>query len=123
MILVDTSVWIDHLRTGVSALAEALETGTVMSHPFVVGELACGNLQNRAEVLQLLRELPGAPVATDAEARAFIEHHHLMGRGIGYIDVHLLAATTLAGESALWTRDRRLADVAAELGLATDEQA
>lgn len=122
MILVDTSVWIDHLRTGVSALADALEAGTVMGHPFVVGELACGNLQNRAEVLQLLRKLPEAPVATDAEARAFIEYHRLMGQGIGYIDVHLLAATALAGEAALWIQDRRLADVAAELGLATDEQ-
>lgn len=122
MILVDTSVWIDHFRSGVPALVDALGAGSVMSHAHVVGELACGNLQNRAEVLQLLQELQQAPIATDAEARAFIERHRLMGRGIGYIDVHLLAATALAGEVVLWSRDRRLARVAVELRLGIEKE-
>jgi hypothetical protein len=115
--LVDTSVWVDHLRSGVPALAAALDAGEVLMHPFVLGELACGNLKNRAEVLHLLRELPAVPVATDAEALAFIEHRALMGQGIGYIDVHLLAAVALAGTARLWTRDRRLAAVATSLKL------
>lgn len=86
-------------------------------HPFVVGELACGNLKNRREVLQLLRDLPSAPTITDPEALSFIERRALMGRGLGYIDVHLLASTALDGAARLWTRDRRLAAVAAELEL------
>jgi len=123
MILVDTSVWVDHLRAGVPALAAALEQGGVLTHPFVVGELACGKLKNRVEVLQLLGELPGVPVATDAEALDFIERRALMGRGIGYIDVHLLASVALAGSARLWTRDKRLAVVADDLELAHAEQA
>ena len=123
MILVDTSVWVDHLRRGTPALASALEEGRVLMHPLVLGELACGNLRNREEVLRLLGELPMAPAVTDAEARAFIERRALMGRGIGYLDVHLLAATVLAAPVRLWTRDRRLGAVAAELGLAFPETA
>ena len=122
MILVDTSVWVDHLRAGEPALAVALEQGAVLTHPFVVGELACGNLKNRSEVLQLLGDLPGAPMATDAEALDFIERRALMGRGIGYIDVHLLASVVLAGSARLWTRDQRLAAVAEDLKLAYEEQ-
>ena len=122
MILVDTSVWIDHLRTGEPALATALEGGRVMMHPFVLGELACGNLQNRREVLRLLNALPAAPTATDPEALDFIERRALMGRGLGYIDVHLLASTALAAAARMWTRDRRLAAVAAELELVFDEE-
>jgi predicted nucleic acid-binding protein len=122
MILVDTSVWVDHLREGAAALAAALEQGGVLMHPFVRGELACGNLKNRREVLRLLSELPGAPVATDAEALDFIERRAVMGRGIGYIDVHLLASVVLAGSARLWTRDRRLAAVAEDLKLAYAEQ-
>jgi predicted nucleic acid-binding protein len=118
MILVDTSVWIDHLRKGVPALVAALERGQVLIHSFVAGELACGNLKNRTEVLHLLGDLPAAPIVTDAEALAFIEHQHLMGRGIGYIDVHLLASAALAGSARLWTHDKRLAAVATGLGLA-----
>lgn len=121
MILIDTSVWIDHLRSGEPSLAAALEGGRVLMHPFVVGELACGNLKNRCEVLQLLRDLPSAPTITDPEALSFIERHALMGRGLGYIDVHLLASTTLDGAARLWTRDRRLAAVAAELELVFDQ--
>jgi hypothetical protein len=123
MILVDTSVWVDHLRGGLPALAAALEQGIVLTHPFVAGELACGNLKNRREVLRLLAELPGAPVATDAEALNFIESRALMGRGIGYIDVHLLASVVLEGSARLWTRDSRLATVAEKLKLVHVEQA
>ena len=121
MILVDTSVWVDHLRSGEPALVSALETGIVLTHPFVIGELACGNLKNRAEVIGLLQQLPAAPVATEAEALAFIDAQALMGRGIGYIDVHLLASAALAGDAGLWTRDRRLARVAGDVGLAFAE--
>lgn len=118
MILVDTSVWIDHLRQGDPALAALLEAGQVLVHPFVIGELACGNLANRGEVITLLQALPKAPVARDVEVLAFIESSRLMGRGIGYVDVHLLASTVLFGSATIWTRDRRLAGVASDLGLA-----
>lgn len=117
MILADTSVWIDHLRKSEPALIAALEAGQVLMHPLVVGELACGNLTNRVELLSLLRDLPPAPLATDAEALGFIDHHELMGRGIGYIDVHLLASVALAGPARLWARDKRLAIVADSLKL------
>ncbi|MBI2753130.1 MAG: type II toxin-antitoxin system VapC family toxin [Betaproteobacteria bacterium] len=123
MILVDTSVWVDHLRDGAPALAAALERGSVLMHPFVLGELACGNLKNRGEVLRLLGELPAAPMATDPEALDYIERRGLMGRGIGYLDVHLLASVALAGTARLWTRDKRLAAVAADLKLAYAERA
>jgi predicted nucleic acid-binding protein len=115
VILVDTSVWIDHLRSGDPMLAQALESGQVMMHPFVVGELACGNLEQRDEVLRLLGDLPAAPTATDSEVLDLIERRALMGRGIGYIDVHLLASTALAADARIWTRDRPLARAAAEL--------
>jgi predicted nucleic acid-binding protein len=122
VILVDTSVWIDHLRSGEPALATALEGGRVMMHPFVLGELACGNLENRSEVLKLMGDLPAAPTATDPEALGLIERRALMGQGIGYIDVHLLASTALADDARMWTRDRRLAAAAAELELAFEEE-
>lgn len=122
MILVDTSVWIDHLRSGEPTLAAALEGGQVMMHPFVIGELACGNLANRSEVLELLGDLPAAPTATNPETLNFIERRALMGRGIGYIDVHLLASAVLSGDGRLWTRDWRLAAAATELELAFDEE-
>ena len=122
MILVDTSVWIDHLRLGEPSLAAALEAGRVMMHPFVLGELACGNLANRSEVLELLGNLPAAPTATDPEAVDFIERRSLMGRGVGYIDVHLLASIALSGDGRLWTRDRRLAAAATDLELAFSEE-
>ena len=123
MMLVDTSVWVDHLRNGAPALAAALEQGSVLMHPFVLGELACGNLKNRGEVLRLLGDLPAAPLATDPEALDYIERRALMGRGIGYVDVHLLASAVLAGAARLWTRDKRLAAVAADLKLAYAEKA
>jgi predicted nucleic acid-binding protein len=118
MILVDTSVWIDHLRAGDAALAACLDEGQVLMHPFVLGELACGNLRNRAQLLLLWRRLPQVPQATDHEVLFFIEKKNLMGRGIGYIDAHLLTAAALGGASGLWTRDKRLADVALALGYA-----
>jgi len=117
MILVDTSVWIDHLRVGDEGLVKLLDSAQVLCHPFVVGELACGNLRNRDEALTLLGELPSVAVATDAEVLYFIGQHGLMGRGIGYIDAHLLAAVSLAAPARLWTRDKRLGAVATELGL------
>jgi len=115
LILVDTSVWIDHLRISIALLADALEAEDVLVHPFIIGELACGEMKQRSKVLELLATLPSIVVATDEEALHFIEHHHLMGKGIGYIDAHLLAATALTDGAQLWTRDKRLADVAAEL--------
>src|SRR3990172_3934490 len=103
MILVDGSVWIDHLRAGELALAELLNTGQVLVHPFIVGELACGNLSNREAILSLLQDMPAVPIATDEEVLFFIERHGLMGRGIGYVDAHLLSAVCLAGTAPLWT--------------------
>lgn len=118
MVLVDTSVWIDHLRRGVPALANLLDEGRVLMHPFILGELACGQLSSRDELLGLLRELPEAVVATPAEALGFIEPQTLMGKGIGYVDVHLLASAVLEGGARLWTRDKRLARIAEGMGLA-----
>ena len=118
MILVDTSVWIDYLRAGDAVLATMLNSSQVLMHPFVLGELACGNLRNRTEVLALLNRLPRAALATDAEVLFFIEQHALMGRGIGYVDVHLLAAVALDGATRIWTRDNRLQTVADALALA-----
>lgn len=122
MILVDTSVWIDHLRSGDPLLARTLENGQILMHPYVVGELACGDLRQREEVLRLLGDLPSVPTATDPEVLDMIERRALMGRGIGYIDMHLLASTVLAADARLWTRDRRLARVAAELELAFEKE-
>lgn len=120
MILVDTSVWVDHLRSGDPRLAALLERGEVLMHPWVVGELACGHLRARRQVLALLEGLPVATLATHNEVLVLIEGHPLAGRGIGYLDAHLLAAARLSG-SWLWTLDRRLASLAAELGVAWDQ--
>jgi predicted nucleic acid-binding protein len=117
VILVDTSAWIDHLRSRSTALSEALEREEVVTHPFVIGELACGSLQRRREVLDLLAKLPTATVASDEEVLLFIEQRRLMGKGIGYIDAHLLAAVSLTEGSQLWSHDKSLAAVAAELRL------
>jgi predicted nucleic acid-binding protein len=118
MILADTSVWIAHFRIADLSLARALDDGEVLMHPYVIGELACGNLRWRDRVLEHMRELPAAPVATDDEALHYIENKRLFGRGIGYIDVHLLASASLAGGASLWTHDKPLAAVARELSLA-----
>ena len=114
--LVDTSVWVNHLRSGLHSLAAALENSEVMIHPWVIGELACGNLRDRHHVLDLLRSLPAATVATDAEVLRLIEQEQLMGRGIGTVDAHLLASARLS-RCRLWTNDRRLRNLALELGV------
>jgi predicted nucleic acid-binding protein len=118
VILVDTSVWVDHLRTGDKALAALLDAGAVLTHPFVIRELALGNLRRRETVLQALSDLPHATVATDDEILHFIDRRALFGCGIGYVDAHLLAAACLTAGAELWTNDRRLHGVAEELGVA-----
>jgi len=117
VILVDTSVWINHLRVGDPKLAALLQDGYVLAHPWVIGELALGQLSQRTEILGLLHNLPQANVATDAEVLKLIDSRHLFGLGIGYVDAQLLAATMLTAGAGLWTRDKRLAAVAAEFGL------
>lgn len=121
MILVDTSVWIDHLRTAELSLTKLLVSGQVVTHPFVIGELACGNLKNRAEILFAMENLPVAPVAMDNEILPFIERHRLMGLGIGYIDAHLLASAALLSNGFLWSRDKRLVATAKMLSVGYDE--
>ena len=116
MILVDTSVWVDHLRVADRQLAALLLEEAVLCHPFVVGELACGTLNRRSEILGLLRNLPPVPVVEHEDVLAFVEAHGLGGSGLGWVDVHLLASATLAGER-FWTRDRRLGQVARRLGV------
>lgn len=118
MILVDTSVWIEHFRSHQYELSEALANEQVLMHPLVLGELACGNFRDRAVILNLLGNLPAAPVATDSEVLAFIEGQQLMGRGIGYVDVHFLASVMLSPGARLWTLDRRLHEIAGDLGAA-----
>ena len=119
MILADTSVWIDHLRRSNAALATLLESGEVLGHPFVIGELACGRMHNRAEILGLLDALPRASVAEHTETLRFVEAHRLAGAGLGWIDVHLLASAALS-RAALWTLDRGLRERARNLGIAHD---
>jgi predicted nucleic acid-binding protein len=118
VILVDTSVWIEHLRASNAMLRALLEGRQVLGHSFVTGELALGNLLGRDAVLGALRRLPQATVASDDEVVHFIDRQRLFGRGIGYVDAHLLAAARLTVGTKLWTRDRRLQAVAAQLGVA-----
>jgi predicted nucleic acid-binding protein len=118
VILVDTGVWVDHLRSGNAALGRFLETGAVLGHPWVTGELCLGNLGRRSEVIRLLRGLPQAIVASDEEVISFIDRESLSGAGIGYVDAQLLAATRLTPDASLWTGERRLAAVAARLRVA-----
>ena len=113
MILVDTSVWIDHLRRGDTELQRLLEKGQVLTHPFVVGELAMGSLKQRETILEALQNLPVAEKAHDDEVLLFVADHALFGLGIGYVDAHLLASTRLTPGALLWTRDKRLAEIAA----------
>jgi len=114
MVLVDTSVWVDHLRSGNARLASLLDQGEVVCHPSVIGELACGNLPNREEMLSLLKDLPQAVVAGHDEVMRFIESDRLMKAGLGYIDVHLLASARLSAAS-LWTLDLPLRKAARKL--------
>jgi len=116
-VLVDTSVWIDHFHTGDKDLAALLGDNEVLCHPFVVGELACGRLDRRAEILESLNSLPIAPVVRQEEALHFLEIHDLQEKGIGFVDLHLLASTYL-GKVKLWTRDKRLYKLASNLGIA-----
>jgi hypothetical protein len=119
-VLVDTSVWIDHFRRSNADLEYLLEEGRVVTHPFVIGELACGSIGRRSEVLRLIEALPAAHVATHDEAMTFIERHRLHGTGLGWVDVHLLASARLTRQS-LWSADRRLRNAALQLGLADPE--
>lgn len=121
MILVDTSVWIGHLRTPSTLLVQLLDLEQVLIHPFVVGELACGNLVNRKEIISLLHALPSAPKADDDEVLFFVERHKLMGRGLGIVDVHLLASAAMGGAS-IWTADKNLGLAARNLGIGFAER-
>ena len=116
MVLADTSVWIEHLRQGHASLTDCLNKGIVLMHPFICGELACGNLKERSVILSYLNSLPLATVAAHDEAFQFIDGHKLWGRGLGWIDMHLLASAYLSGCS-FWTLDKRLAQTASDLGL------
>ncbi len=109
MILVDTSVWVDHLRRGNSALVASLESGEVTTHPFVIGELACGHIRARRQVLALLAGLPKVNAPSHDEVLHFLHARKLEGLGLGWIDVHLLASAALSG-LLLWTLDRRLGE-------------
>ena len=117
MILVDTSVWIDHLRQGDIALVNLLNTGRVLAHPFIIGELALGNLQQRDAILATLSNIPRAKIATDEEVLTLINQSKLYGLGIGYVDAHLLASVRLTPSTLLWTRDKSLSKAAKQLGL------
>ena len=117
MVLVDTSIWIAHLRQGRRQLEKLLMDAAVLCHPFIIGELACGNLKNRNEILTLLQFLPATQTAEFDEILFFIDKNHLMGTGIGFVDVHLLASAQLTGVP-LWTDDKRLKSAAVQLNLA-----
>ncbi|MGI0135410.1 MAG: type II toxin-antitoxin system VapC family toxin [Candidatus Micrarchaeaceae archaeon] len=123
MILVDTSVWIDHLRSTEADLVHLLEIGQVYSHPFIVGELALGNLRQRDTILTALTDLPEAVTATNNEVLRLIKSQGLAGRGIGFIDAHLIASVKLTGGMSLWTRDKRLRNVSEELKMSFEPSA
>ena len=116
MVLVDTSIWVTHLRQGRRQLENLLMDAEVMCHPFIIGELACGNLKNRIEIISLLHSLPMASTIEFDEFLFFIDQNHLMGKGVGFVDVHLLASAQLTGVS-LWTADKRLKSAADQLEL------
>lgn len=118
MILVDTSIWIDHLRSGDPLLVDLLERGEVLSHPAVVGELGLGSLRQRTTIIESLQALPAAVVAGDSEVMHLVDQHRLFGRGIGWVDAHLLASVRLTPGARLWTGDKRLAALAHALGVA-----
>jgi hypothetical protein len=116
MVLADTSVWVGHFRSGDPRLEELLADGLVVCHPFIIGELACGNLKNRYEIISLLQSLPMAVMAEHEEVLQFINDYRLMGRGLGYIDMHLLASALLTRVS-LWTRDKKFHAVSSKYGI------
>ena len=114
MVLVDTSVWVSHLRDGNAELANLLNDGRVLCHPLIVGELACGNLKDRAVILSFLQLLPMSIEAEHDEVLSFIENNRLMGKGMGYVDVHLITSAVLTGVP-VWTLDKKLAQAADSL--------
>ena len=116
MVLVDTSIWVTHLRQGSRQLETLLMDAEVMCHPFIIGEIACGNLENRQEIISLLHSLPMAPTIEFDEFLFFIDQNHLMGKGVGFVDVHLLASAQFAGVP-LWTTDKSLKSAADQLKL------
>ena len=116
MVLVDTSVWVSHLRHSNTSLQKLLNESRVVSHPLIIGELACGNIRNRTEIISLLQSLPMLDVVEHEELLLFIEHNKLMGTGLGFVDVHLLAATILAG-IPLWTQDKKLKQACSRLSI------
>lgn len=118
MILADTSVWVDHLRTPNDQLQGLLDRQQIIIHPFVVGELALGNMRQRARISFALKRLPQAMVARDSDVLSLIDNHRLHGRGVGYIDVHLLASVLITPEAVIWSRDRRLMAIADDLAVA-----
>lgn len=120
MILIDTSLWIDYLRSSDAVLGNLLDDGQVLTHPFVIGELALGNLRQRDVILKTLQNLPLAISARDDEVLHFIKRNALFGLGIGYIDAHLLASVQLTPDASLGTRDKRLLEAAKKLSLAAD---
>ena len=122
MVLVDTSVWVDYLRSGDDTLARLLTQGQVCIHPMVIGELACGHLQSRTQLISLWLNLPPVVEASNDEALFFLNTHQLMGKGIGWVDLHLLATTLLSTNVTLWTRDKRLAQIAKTLGVGFSNQ-
>jgi predicted nucleic acid-binding protein len=119
-VLVDSSVWVDHFRRRNIRLVAALEAVQVLVHPFVIGELRCGNLARRDEILGLLQSLPSSPLIEHPEVLEFVAARRLYGRGLGWVDMHLLASARLA-RVPLWTLDKRLAAAAADLGVAAGE--
>ena len=118
-ILADTSVWIKHLREGDQNLIQLLEQGLVACHPFIIGEIACGGIKNRSEIISLLNDLPSTDILDHSEIMEFIENRKIMNKGIGYIDVHLLGSA-LVSETPLWTFDRVLRKIAVQLSIEYD---
>ena len=118
-VLVDTSVWIKHLRESDKNLVRLLEQGLVVCHPFIIGELACGGIKNRHEIFNLLNDLPSSDVLDHHDIMEFIEHRKIMNKGIGYVDVHLLGSA-LVSESPLWTFDKALRKIANQLSIEFD---
>ena len=116
MVLVDTSIWVSHLRKGNRQLEKLLMDAEVVCHPFIIGELACGNIKNRKEILSLLKSLPSAPLLEFDELLYFIDENQMMGIGIGFVDVYLLASAQLSG-TVLWSADKKLNSAAIKLSL------
>ena len=116
MVLVDTSVWVSHFRHGNSRLQKLLKQSRIVSHPFIIGELACGNISNGTEIISLIQSLPMLDAVEHEELLLFIVHNKMMGRGLGFVDVHLMAAAMLAG-IPIWTQDKKLKQACSRLGI------